>query len=111
MQWRTLESMMATKRKKFTPEFKSEVVRLVLDGGRKVSEVAASHSLGESMVYGWVRQARIDAGQNPQHRVTTSERSELSNLRRLNKELERQNSFLKKTAQFLAEMKTKGSSL
>jgi transposase-like protein len=38
-------------RRRFTDEFKAEVVKLVLDGGRSVPEVAQEHRLGETCVY------------------------------------------------------------
>ncbi len=43
------------KRRVFTDDFKAEVVRLVLDGGRSVPDVRREHDLGESPVYLWVR--------------------------------------------------------
>ena len=54
---------MASKRRQFTEEFKSEVVKLVLDGGKSVAEVCQVHELSESGVYRWVKQAKIDKGE------------------------------------------------
>ena len=47
-------------RRKFTKEYKAEVVRLVLDGGKTVGEVSRDLDLTESAVRNWVKQARID---------------------------------------------------
>jgi len=43
------------------PEFRRRVVELV-EGGRKVADVAAELGISEQTIYTWRRQARIDAG-------------------------------------------------
>jgi transposase-like protein len=48
-------------RRGYSPEFRRRVVDLV-EGGRKVSEVAAEFEVSEQTIYTWRRQARIDAG-------------------------------------------------
>ncbi|MBW2289356.1 MAG: transposase [Deltaproteobacteria bacterium] len=48
-------------RRGYPPEFRRRVVELV-EGGRKVSEVAAELGGSEQTIYTWRRQARIDAG-------------------------------------------------
>ena len=96
---------MAKTRRRFSDEFKEEVVKLVINGGRRASEVAQSHQLLGSQVSAWVRQARIDAGDNPRQALTSSEREELTRLRRRDREREAENSFLKKTLVYLAAMK------
>ena len=48
-------------RRGYPPEFRRRVVDLV-EGGRKVSEVAAELEVSEQTIYTWRRQARIDAG-------------------------------------------------
>jgi transposase-like protein len=50
------------------------VVDLV-EGGHKVSEVAAELQISEQTIYTWRRQARIDAGLEAG--ITTSEKAEL----------------------------------
>ena len=47
--------------KGYPPEFRRRVVELV-EGGRKVAEVAADLGVSEQSIYTWRRQARIDAG-------------------------------------------------
>jgi transposase-like protein len=47
-------------RRGYPPEFRRRVVDL--EGGRKVSEVAAEFEVSEQTIYTWRRQARIDAG-------------------------------------------------
>ncbi len=45
---------MKRQRRQFTREFKAEIVRLILDGGLSVPDVARDHDLGETSVYHWV---------------------------------------------------------
>ena len=75
---------MARQRRKHSQEFKSEVVRLVTDGGKSIAEVSRAHELADSLVHTWMRQARIDAGNGPAGALTSSEKEELSRLRREN---------------------------
>ena len=51
---------MARKRRKFTKEYKSEVVKLVKEGGKTVSSVCADLDLNQSVVGSWVRQFETD---------------------------------------------------
>jgi len=47
------------KRRHFTPEYKSEVVRLVCTGGKTAGQAARDLDLTETSVRAWVRQAEI----------------------------------------------------
>lgn len=96
---------MERKRRKFTTEYKAEVVRMVRDGGKAVSALCRELTLPESSVYAWVKQADIDAGNNPAGALTTAERHELSHLRRENRELRKEKEFLGKAAAFFASQK------
>ena len=70
-------------RRKFTPEFKAEVVAMVDASGGKIAQVAREMRLHDSSVGNWVREARdAKAGQAP----TAVERAEI---RELKAELER----------------------
>ena len=93
-----------TKRVKrtFSKEFRAEVVKLVIGGGKPLSQVARDHDLGSGLVATWVRQAKIDAGEGPAHALSTAERNELNEARKANRELRRENEFLKKTAAWFA---------
>ena len=48
-------------RRGYPPEFRRRVIDLV-EGGRKVAEVAVKLEVSEQTIYTWRRQARIDAG-------------------------------------------------
>ena len=90
-------------RRKFTAEYKAEVVRLVLDGGKSISQVSRELDLTESAVRNWVRQAKIDAGQGPAGALTTAERAELVALRREARQLRMEREILRKATAFFAK--------
>jgi transposase len=89
-------------KRRFTPEFRAEVVKLVTEGGKSSSQVARDHSLGAGLVAHWVKQAKIDTGEGPSLSLTSAEREELSRARKDLRELRRENDFLKKTAVWFA---------
>ena len=72
-------------RKGYPPEVRRRVVELV-EGGRKVAEVAADLGVSEQSIYTWRRQARIDAG--VEAGLTSAEKAELAAARRRIRELE-----------------------
>lgn len=96
---------MARTKRKFTTEFRENVIKMVMDGGLKASAVAKEYDLAPSLVAGWVRQRRIDSGDNPRQKPTSNEREELVRLRREKRDLELELSFLKKTAAYFASLK------
>jgi transposase-like protein len=91
------------KRRAFTREFKAETVRLVVEGGRSIPEVARDLELTESALRAWVRQAEVDAGRGKPGALTTEEREELGRLRREVKTLRLEREILKKAAAFFAK--------
>jgi transposase-like protein len=91
------------KRRAFTKEFKAETIRLVVEGGRSIPEVARDLDLTESALRAWVRQAEVDAGRGKPGALTTEEREELGRLRREVKTLRLEREILKKAAAFFAK--------
>ena len=98
--------MTKRKRRKFTPEVKAETVRLVRESKKTIAEIARDLELTESALRSWVAQAEVDAGQGPAGSLTTSEREELTRLRRENKVLQQEREILKKAAAFFAKENT-----
>lgn len=90
-------------RRKFTAEYKAEVVRLVRDGGKTVRQVSRDLDLTETAVRHWVSQAATDAGQGSTGALTTAERQELSLLRREVRQLRMEREILKKATAFFAK--------
>jgi transposase len=91
------------RRRAFTKEFKADTVRLVLEGGRSIPDVARDLELTESALRLWVRQAEVDAGRGKPGELTTAEREELQRLRREVKTLRLEREILKKAAAFFAK--------
>jgi len=48
-------------RRTYTKEFKIEAVRLVTDGGRRVTEVARELGIDPNLLHGWKAQLRAEA--------------------------------------------------
>ena len=90
-------------RRKFTSQYKAEVVRLVRDGGKTIGEVSRDLDLTESAVRHWVTQAGIDGGAGGTGALTTAERAELVGLRREARQLRMEREILKKAAGFFAK--------
>ena len=93
------------RRRQFTPEFKAGAVRLVLEEGRTIVEAARDLGVHETVFGRWVRQARIDTGKGARGALTTTEREELTALRRENRVLKMERDLLKKTAILFAKGK------
>ena len=91
------------KRRSYTREFKAETVRLVVEGGRSIPDVARDLELTESALRLWVHQAEVDAGRGKPGELTTAEREELQRLRREVKTLRLEREILKKAAAFFAK--------
>ena len=96
---------MKSTRRRFTPEFKAEIVRLVLDGVQSVPAVSRDHDLGESCVYLCAKQARVNRGDGPDGALTTDEKAELTRLRREVRELKRERDFVEQATAYFAKGK------
>jgi transposase len=90
------------KRRKFTREYKAEVVRLCQQPGKSAHGVAAELGLTASAVNNWVAQAKVDAGSDCNGELTSAEREELSALRREVKTLRQERDILKRATAFFA---------
>ena len=101
---------MSRTRRSFTPEFKVEAARRVIDGGRPVSEVARELNLHENLLAKWVRAERIRDGvvADVRHAPPDSgglaggERAELVRLRAEVAAKDRDITFLKKVSAYFA---------
>ena len=87
-------------RRGYPPEFRQRVIELV-EGGRKVAEVAADLGISEQTIYTWRRQARIDAGLEAG--LSTSEQSELTAAKRRIRELETELAIHRRATELLKE--------
>ena len=92
---------MPGKYKTYSPEFKEEAARLVVDSSRPIAEVARELQINETTLGYWVRAYREKhAEEEPPLQI--SERARLRELERRNRELEMENAFLKKAAAYFA---------
>jgi transposase len=89
-------------RRSFTDEFKAGAVRLVLDEGKTVAQVARDLDLTASALAGWVERARADRTKG-RTGLTSTEREELAQLRKENRSLRMERDLLKKAAAFFAK--------
>lgn len=99
-------TMPRRERRKYTPEFKSRAVKLVLEEGKSRAQVAKDLDLTRSALETWVRQARTDVGQGSPGALTTGEKEELTQLRREVRQLRMEREILKNAAAFFAKEST-----
>ena len=94
-----------TKRKNrvYTEEFRQEAVALVTEQGYTVIEAAASLGITSKLIYNWKNKFEMEkSGQS----LSVDERTELTLLRKENKQLRLEKDILKKASAFFAkEMK------
>lgn len=89
------------KRASYTPEYRREAARLVIDTGRTIAAVAREIGVGEQLLGRWVQQERDRTG-GVEVPLDLDERAELERLRREVAELRMDNEFLGKAAAFFA---------
>ena len=91
---------MGRQRREFSPEYKDEAVKLVVNTGRPVAVVARELGISEQTLGRWVHlfKSRQDAGDGAlsESERAESERAELARLRKENAELKMDRAFLKK---------------
>jgi len=97
--------------KPYPQEFRDDVVRVALNRDEKttIAQIAADFGVHEGTVTKWIRQAEIDAGNQPG--TTTDESAELRELRRRTRLLEQENEVVRRAAAYLsqANLPSKGS--
>ena len=95
---------MSRKRRAFTPEFKQEAVKLVLEQGLTAAQAARDLGVGEIVLGRWLQLARDGVEKSRAGEVLTeSEHGELKRLRSENAVLRKEREILKKAAAFFAK--------
>ena len=92
---------MAGKYKTYTPEFRDEVAKMVIETSRAIADVAREYGINETTVGNWVRAYREKHGEAGQP-LDLPERARLRELERKNRELEMKCAFLTKAAAYFA---------
>jgi transposase len=88
-------------KKSFSPEFREEAVKLVIETSRPIARVAKELGINEGTLGNWVNAYRRDhAGEEPP--LTVNERARLRELERETRELRMELEFLKKAAAYFA---------
>ena len=95
---------MGTKRRRFSREYKQEVVEMVVEGGRAVCELAKDLEIRPEMIRRWVKQHGEDPEQAFPGRGRLKERDEeVRRLRRENRVLREERAILKKVVAIFSE--------
>jgi len=89
-------------RRSFGPEFKLEAVRLVVEGGRPLSQVARELQLRPELLRGWKNQLEA-GGQIARVQTALSVEEENRRLKREVEVLRMERDFAKKAAAFFAK--------
>lgn len=89
-------------RRSFSPEFKLEAVRLVVEGKRPLAQVARELDLRPEQLRGWKQQVHA-GGQIAKVQTALSAEDENRRLRRENEVLRQERDFAKKAAAFFAK--------
>jgi transposase len=88
---------------KYSPEFREEAVQVALRSSKTVTEVARELGLNSETLRGWVKKHQMQQEPSADAELTVNERARLKELERRNRELEMENSFLKKAAAYFAK--------
>jgi transposase len=83
------------------PEFRRRAVELAREGVKPVGRLAKDLGISESCLRNWMAQA--DADENgSKAKLSSTEKKELAELRRKNRQLEMENEMLKRAAAYFA---------
>ena len=93
-----MEDRQRRSRRQFTAEFKRDAVDLVRSSGRPIAEIARELGIYDSTLGNWVRQDRIDHGE--QDGLSSDEQARLRALERENAKLRMERDLLKRTVAF-----------
>ena len=94
---------MAGKRKVYTPEFKLQAVKMVLEQNLSVAEVARRLGVGENLLHTWKKAVLKDGTKAfPGSGHLTPQEEEIRKLRAEVKRLEAERDILKKATAFFA---------
>lgn len=98
---------MGQTRRKFTAEFKREAVRMVVDGGHKLTEVARDLDLRPDLLRRWKRKLEEDGGEAfPGHGRPKASDAEMLQLRRELARVREERDILKKAVAIFSGRRT-----
>ena len=85
----------------FSPEFKEQAVRKVVDNSLPIAQVARELGINDTTLGFWVKDYRKKHASDPLP-ADMPDRERMRELERRNRELEMENAFLKKAAAYFA---------
>lgn len=92
---------MPERRRKYSPEYRDEAVKMVIETSRPIAAVARDLNINEGTLGNWVAKYRIEhAGEEPP--LTLSDRARLRELEKEVRQLRLEKEFLGKAASFFA---------
>jgi transposase-like protein len=93
---------MSARRRTFSPEYRGEAVRRVIEASRPIAQVARELDILEGTLGNWVAAYRREhIGEEP--KLTVDERVRLREVERELREVKMENDFLKKCASYFAQ--------
>lgn len=92
---------MTRNRRKFSPEFKEEAAKMVVQTSRPIAHVARELDVNETTLSNWVKGYR-DKHTDEEPALPVAERARLRELERENRELKMKVEFLSKAAAYFA---------
>ena len=92
---------MPTNYQKYSPEFREEAARMVIETSRSIAAVAKELGVKDTTLGNWVR-AYKETHPTDEPALELPDRARLRELERRNRELETENTFLKKAAAYFA---------
>ncbi len=99
----TGEEKKKKERRKFTPEYKAQVVRVCRSTGKSPEAVARDLELTPTAVRRWYDQAQVDRRGSERGSLTTDERAELAQLRKEVRILRQEREILKQATSLFAK--------
>lgn len=91
---------------KYSPEFRAEAVQIALsalNANKTITETARELEVNPETLRTWVRKHQAEQEPAADAGLSAGERARLKELERRNRELEMENSFLKKAAAYFAK--------
>ena len=86
---------------RYTPEFKDEAIRQVIDRGHSVAEVSERLGVSSHSLYKWINAVKPDKSEQHEHELLEAKR-EILNLRAELRRTEEERDILKKAARYFA---------
>ncbi len=93
---------MSSSTPRFTPEFKQEAVRQIVERGHSVAEVSARIGVSAHSLYKWVKAVAPDRSEQRAAELTEA-KSEILRLRAQLRRTEEERDILKKAARYFAK--------